>query len=223
MCDKQNIEHTLKREITSIVKLIIAQNYFKFGEKTYLRKIGLAMGAPTSSILSEIYMQYLENTTIYDILRDFKIEGYFRYVDNILVVYKGNTTNIKKVLNSFNNINPELKFSMEQEKDNKLNFLDITITKDANKLTYEVYRKPTTSDTIIHKDSCQPIEHKLAAVRYFANRIHMYNLDQIQKQKEIDTIKEIIYNNKYNKSILSKVRIRKKHKMTPDKDEQNQS
>jgi hypothetical protein len=122
-----------------------------------LQERGLAVGAPTSSILSEVYVQYLENTTIYDILRAFKIEGYFRYLDDILIVYEGNTTNIKKVLNSFNNINPELTFSMEQEKDNKLNFLDITITKDANKLTYEIYRKPTTSDTIIPKDSCHPI------------------------------------------------------------------
>jgi hypothetical protein len=64
MCDKQNTGHTLKMEIIRIVRLIMAQNYFKFGGKTYLQKRGLAMGAPTSSILSEIYMQYMENTTI---------------------------------------------------------------------------------------------------------------------------------------------------------------
>jgi hypothetical protein len=104
---------------------------------------------------------------------------------------------------------------MEQEKDNKLNFLDITITKDMNKLTHEVYRKPTTSDTIIPKDSCHPMEQKLAAVRYFANRIHTYNLDQTRKQKEIDTVKEIIYNNKYNKSLLEKVYKKKKTKNDP--------
>jgi hypothetical protein len=155
-------------------------------------------------------MQFMENTTIYDILRDSKIEGYFRYVDDILIFYKDNTTNIEKVLSSFDSINPELTFTMEQEKDNKLKFLDITITKDANKLNYEIYRKPTTSDTIIPKDSCHPIEHKLAAVRYFANRIQTYNLDQMRKQKEIDTVKEIIHNNKYSKSLLSKVHNRKK-------------
>jgi hypothetical protein len=134
-------------------------------------------------------------------------------VDDILIVYKDNTTNIEKVLSSFNNINPELTFTVEQEKDNKLNFLDITVTKDANKLTYEIYRKPTTSHTIIPKDSCHPIEHKLAAVRYFANRIHTYNLDQTQKQKETDTVKEILHNNKYSMSLLSKVHNRRKHKM----------
>jgi hypothetical protein len=100
-----------------------------------------------------------------------------------------------------------------------LNFLDITITKDTNKLTYEVYRKPTTSDTIIPKDSCHPIEQKLATIRYFANRIHTYDLDQINKQKEMDTVKEIIYNNKYSKSLLNKVYKGKKQRVTPDEEE----
>jgi hypothetical protein len=163
------------------------------------------MGAPTSSILSEIYIQY---TTIYDILRDSKLEGYFRYVDDILIIYKDNTTNIGKFLSLFNNINPEVTFTVEQKKkDNRLNLLDITITKDANKLTYEIYRKPTTSDTIIPKESCHPIEHNLAAVRYFANRIHRYNLYRTQKQKKIDKVKEILHNNKYSKSLLNKVKI----------------
>jgi hypothetical protein len=73
-----------------------AQNCFKFLEKkTYLQKNCLAMGAPTSSILAEIYLQFIENTKIYDILRYSKVEGYFRYVDDILLVYKDNLTNIK--------------------------------------------------------------------------------------------------------------------------------
>jgi hypothetical protein len=70
-----------------------------------------------------------------------------------------------------------------------LNFLDLTIMKGANKLTYEIFRKPTTIDTIIPNDSCHPLEHKLAAIRYFVNRIHTCNLDHPQKQKELDIVK----------------------------------
>jgi len=44
MCDKHNIEDTLKLEITKISKLIIKQNFFKFRDKPYLQKNGLAMG-----------------------------------------------------------------------------------------------------------------------------------------------------------------------------------
>jgi len=115
MCDKHNIEDTLKLEITNISKLIIAQNCFKFQDKTCLQKNGLAMGAPTSSIMSEIYLQFIENTKIYDILRYSKVEEYLRYVDDILLVYKDNLTNIEEILNLFNSITPGLIFTLERE------------------------------------------------------------------------------------------------------------
>ena len=188
MCEKHNLEDTLRHEILEIARLIIAQNYFKFQEKTYLQKNGLAMGAPTSSILSEIYLQFTENTKIYDILRHSKVQGYFRYVDDILLVYEDNLTNIEEVLNLFNNITPGLTFTLEREQDGKLNFLDLTISKDKNELSFGIFRKPTTTDTIIPNDSCHPLEQKMAAIRYFATRIHSYDLNHVQKQKEIDTV-----------------------------------
>jgi len=59
-----------------------------------------------------------------------------------------------------------LKFTLEQEKENRINFLDITIIKD-EKMSFNIYRKPTTTDTIIPIDSCHPISYKLAAIIYF--------------------------------------------------------
>jgi len=56
------------------------------------------MGAPTSSILSEIYLQFLENTKIFDILKEKKAIGYFRYMDDILIIYNENTTDANQVL-----------------------------------------------------------------------------------------------------------------------------
>jgi hypothetical protein len=59
------MDHTLKLKIIRIVRPIITQGTLNL-ERNIPTKAGLAMGAPTSSILSEIYMQYMENTTIYD-------------------------------------------------------------------------------------------------------------------------------------------------------------
>ena len=91
-----------------ITQTIISQNYFQFQDTIYLQKEGLAMGAPTSSILSEIYLQHMENTTIPELLEKHNIKGYFRYVSDILLVYIDNTTNIHKVLDEFNNLTPKL-------------------------------------------------------------------------------------------------------------------
>ena len=58
------------------------------------------MGAATTSILSEVYLQYIEHTEIYNILQQHNIVGYFKYVDDILIVYNHKNTNIQNVLQS---------------------------------------------------------------------------------------------------------------------------
>jgi hypothetical protein len=64
-------------------------------DQTYVQHDGLAMGAPTSSILSEFYLKHLENSKIYDLLLKFNIIGYFRYVDKLLIIYSERTTDIE--------------------------------------------------------------------------------------------------------------------------------
>jgi hypothetical protein len=66
---------------------------------------GLAMGAPTPSMLS-VYLQGMENTTIYDLLIKHQVEGYLRYGDDILVLYREDKINIHEMLEDFNNIGP---------------------------------------------------------------------------------------------------------------------
>jgi len=60
------------------------------------------MGAPTSSILSDFCLQCLENFKIYNLLRDHNVKGYFRYVDDMLIIYNEDNTNIDTLLDQFN-------------------------------------------------------------------------------------------------------------------------
>ena len=99
MCVRHNIYDTLEHIILRISKLLVTQNCFKFRDTTYLQEKGLAIGAPTSSIFSETYLQYIEKTIIFDILRSSKVEGYFRHVDEILIGYKEKHTDIEEILN----------------------------------------------------------------------------------------------------------------------------
>jgi len=110
-----NIEDTVTRQILSITNLIITQNNFIFQDKVYVQNNGLTMGAPTSSILSEINLQFLENTKIFNILKEEKIIGYFRYMDDIIIIYNENINDVNQDLKSFNDITPSLKFTLEQE------------------------------------------------------------------------------------------------------------
>jgi hypothetical protein len=89
-----------------------------------------------------------------------------------------------------------MKFTIGEEKENKINFLDITVSKEENNISFDIYRKPSTTDTIIPNESCHPQEHKLAAIPYLANRMETYNLSATNKEKENNTIKQILSNNK---------------------------
>jgi hypothetical protein len=76
------------------------------------------MGAPTSSILSETYIQHIEHTQIYPILVQQQIIAYYRYVDDILIIYDQNETNIEHTLNEFNKLQQTIKFTIEKNNKN---------------------------------------------------------------------------------------------------------
>jgi hypothetical protein len=73
------------------------------------------MGAPTSSIFSELFIQYMEHTLLYDIVTHNQVLGYYWYVDDILLVYDDPSTNIDTVLDQFNNAKFPLQFTIETE------------------------------------------------------------------------------------------------------------
>lgn len=80
------------------------------------------------SFFSEFYLQFLESSTINNILFNRGVKGYFQYVDDILIVNDEDKTNIDIFLEYFNNISPKLKFTAEKETESKTNFLDVTVT-----------------------------------------------------------------------------------------------
>jgi hypothetical protein len=150
-CSEQDLEENITNELTKITQTIIEQNYFGFQSRNYTQQKGLAMGSPSSSILAEVYLQNLECKQIFKILTDNNIIGYFRYMEDILIIYNTNHTDINKAHTAFNNLTPTIKFTMEHENNNKINFLDITISKETDNFSVNIYRKPITTDIIICK------------------------------------------------------------------------
>lgn len=157
---------------------------------------GLAKGAPTSAIFAEVYIQHLEHTSVVDILSKHQIMDYYSYVCDILVVYNVQKTNIMNTLNEFNAIHPKLKFSMEQRTQNMINYLNLTIMQSQNEFDYGIYRKPTSTDLILHNTSSS-IWDKKSAINYLYNRMNTYKLSKENRNKEKEIIAQILKSNKY--------------------------
>jgi hypothetical protein len=104
------------------------------------------MGAPTSGIISEFFLQNLEDTHLSN---KHKIVRYFRYTDDILMIYDSSHTDINNIQNNFNTIHPNIKFTAEKESNNQISFLDVTIHRTSTNWKISIYRKPSFTDTII--------------------------------------------------------------------------
>jgi hypothetical protein len=80
------IVETKQKDIIHISKPVTEQTYFQIDQQYYKQADGLAMGVPSSAILAETYIQHMVHTQIYPTLMKCQIIGYFRYVDNILII-----------------------------------------------------------------------------------------------------------------------------------------
>lgn len=56
---------------------------------------------------------------------DFKPVFYKLYVDNCIICLP--KTKTKYILNQFNHLHPKLQFTVEEEQQNRINFLDLTL------------------------------------------------------------------------------------------------
>jgi hypothetical protein len=128
-----------------------------------------------------------------------RIVNYFRYVDDILMMFDPNLSSIQATLDDFNALHQNLQFTAEMEENNTINYLDITIHKTPTSWKTVIYRKPTFTDNIIPYTSNHPTQHKYAAVKflYVYNSLNTHNLQTDEYQQEEETIHSIFYNNSF--------------------------
>ena len=106
--------------ITRLLELCLRSTYFSFQEELYEQTEGAAMGSPVSSVVANIYMEHFEDlavTTAPDPLRVWK-----RYVDDTFCIWK--KTTVQETLSHLNGIRPTIQFTVEEEQEGVLPFLD---------------------------------------------------------------------------------------------------
>jgi hypothetical protein len=134
---------------------------------------------------------------VFMVLLDLNAIPILIFFNDLMIVYNKNITNIDNTLNEYIAIHPKIKFTMQTEKHNTLNYWNLKITNNHNKLTFSIYRKPTNTDLIIHNDSCHPYEYKKSAITYLVNRMTTYPIAHENRNLELNFINEILTSNHY--------------------------
>lgn len=207
-------------ELVNLTKAVLKQNYFKFQEKFYIQHDGLAMGSPLSSILAELFLNHIENKYLWSDKNKLKskIIFYYRYIDDTLLSFNGTSRQLNLLHSYLNNMHSHLRFTLETESNNALNFLDLTIFKQNDKYAFKIFRKPTTTAHTIHSSSHHPHSHKLAAYNSMIHRFLSIPLEQADFNDELNTIKFIAVSNGYKSAMVDRLLSEHKNRM-PNKNQ----
>ena len=150
-----------KEDFISLVQLCVTFGSFEFNGTEYTQKSGLAMGNPLSAVLAPLFMETLEEDHYRDIVgRD---ATWLRYCDNV-IAFLPETTDLQAVIQELNAVNTSIQFTVEEEHDTKIAFLDVRIHRRPDDLQFSVYRKPTNKDDLIHYFSAHSARVKSGVV-----------------------------------------------------------
>nr|XP_053626641.1 uncharacterized protein LOC128684471 [Cherax quadricarinatus] len=105
------------------------------------------MGSPLNAVLVNPYMEHLEAERFSTIIPS--SVTWLRYVDDILLITPRHF-NVQALQDKLNQVEPLIQFTLEEEVDNTLPFLDVLLCKADHELRFKVYRKPTNQNDLLH-------------------------------------------------------------------------
>ena len=132
----------------------------------------------------------------------------------------------KKLLESVNKEDKNIKFTKEIEKESILNYLYVKIIRtEDGKIETTVYRKPNSSSEIINKKCKTLYTYKVAALRAYVNRATVICSTQNLMKEEVNMITILGEKSGYNKKIVKQLyeaRIKKLNRIQSGKKENSQ-
>ena len=126
---------TTRPEMKKLLTLCTKNVQFTFDNQVYQQNDGLAMGSPSGPVLTGIFMVELENWIIPTLGNT--VLNWKRFVDNTIGYVKNGSIDI--ILLKLNSFHPNIQFTYEIEKENKLSFFDILLIRNESFIETKVY------------------------------------------------------------------------------------
>ena len=117
----------LKRHFKQLLTLIVKSPCFVFNNVYFKQIDGVAMGSPLGPTFANLFLVSYENIWLGKCPHQSKPKYYRRYVNDIFLMFE-KKDHVKKFLKYMNSCHQNIKFTIEEEHNNEIAFLDISIT-----------------------------------------------------------------------------------------------
>ena len=88
--------------ILELLELILTKNIFEFDNKLYIQNIGTAMGSKPAPDYANIFMSFIDKKIAEIAKNNFGVKFYKRFLDDIIIVFKGSMQQLHSFLNKIN-------------------------------------------------------------------------------------------------------------------------
>ncbi|XP_053634857.1 uncharacterized protein [Cherax quadricarinatus] len=129
----------------------------------------MGMGSPISAVLANLYREHLESEHFANIIPS--SVTWLCYVDDVLVITPKHF-DVRNLQARLNAVEPAIQFTLEEESNDELPFLDVLIHKVDHNLRFQVYRKPTNKNDLTHFYSSQDTKTKRGIIIGFFLRAY---------------------------------------------------
>ena len=151
-----------KEFILEATEIVLKNNTFNFDSKHYAQIKGTAMGTKMAPTYATLTLGYLEEILYSKINEQFNSTTadnikttWKRFLDDCFIIWKDTNLPLETFCTLLNDLDPDINFTME-ESQHKISFLDILITHQGEKLSTDIFYKPTDTHQYLHFASCHP-------------------------------------------------------------------
>ena len=169
--NKDKFNNFNKIQFTKLLNFAVKDSPFFFNNKLYIQKDGMAMGSPLGPTFANCFLCYHEKKWLEACPIEFRPLFYRRFVDDTLLLFR-DPLHIEKFQSYLNNQHSNINFTIEHETDGKLPFLDILLTKNDNKISTSMYRKPSYTGLGLSFLSFVPEQFKINAIKTLLYRCY---------------------------------------------------
>ena len=148
------------------------------------------MGSPLGLALANLFMGFHEKRWL-DQFQFCDVLLYRRYVDDIICLFNSEQ-DAGEFFKFLNTQYPNIKFTLEKEKDGRLAFLDVLISKTDQDLCNSVYRKMTS------------IGLQIGLIKILIHRTYEISGSSTSFNEEISNVKHLLMKNMYPSYLIDK-------------------
>nr|VZH90247.1 unnamed protein product [Spirometra erinaceieuropaei] len=157
------------------------------------------MDSPISGFIAEAVLQRLESL----VFQHHRPKFWTRYVDDTFVVIERDQ--VLTFQEHLNAVFPDIQFTMEEEENNELAFLDVLVCrKDCGELKTKVFRKATNTMQVLNFNSNHPLSHKRSCVRTLYRRVETHCSEPEDKIAELQYLRRVFKANGYPRNFVNR-------------------